>query len=92
MAAPPGTRPAQTRRSDFGRGKATAVNAALFAEYTRLATADPACRDLSVMQVQRAVRRFLAEGLAERDLIQYVVGYADPTGETAVRNVMRGAR
>lgn len=89
---PPGLAPAPTRRSNFGRGKATAVNAALFAEYTRVATADPACRDMSVMQVQRAVRRFIASGLHEREFIQYVVGYADPTGETAVRNVMRERR
>lgn len=40
-------------------------------------------------RVVRLVRRFVAQGVAERDLVQYVVGYADPTGETAVRNVMR---
>lgn len=27
----------------------------------------------------------------DRDLVSWVIGYADPTGETAVRNVMRRA-
>lgn len=40
----------------------------------------------------RVIRRFIAAGLHERDLIGWVIAYADPTGEQAVRNVMRAAR
>jgi hypothetical protein len=92
MNAPPGVTPASTRRNDVGGGKDTAVSAALVSRYVSLAKADPALRDVSANKVSRLVRDFLASGLQERELIRYVVGYADPTGETAVRNVMRRAR
>ncbi len=89
MSAPPGLRPVLTRRNDVGGGQDTAVSAALVSRYVALCKADPALRDMSANKVSRLVRQFLASGLQERDLVRYVVGYADPTGETAVRNVMR---
>lgn len=89
---PPGAAPAPTRRNRVFGGKANAVGAALVTRYVHLAASDPACQNLGVNQINRAVRRFIASGLHEREFIQYVVGYADPTGETAVRNVMRERR
>lgn len=89
---PPDTRPAPTRRNHLGGGTETAVSAALTSRYIAMAKADPACADLSANKIKRAVMRFVAAGLHERDLVRYVVGYADPTGETAVRNVMRERR
>jgi hypothetical protein len=89
VASPPGTGPAPTRcESAFG-GQTTSLGAALVRRYVHLAMSDPACADLSVHRVNKAVRRFINAGLHEKDLVRYVVGYADPTGETAVRNVMR---
>jgi hypothetical protein len=92
MSAPPGHTPAPTRcESAFG-GQATSVGAALIRRYVHLAMSDPSSAGLSVHRVNKAVRRFIAAGLHERDLVSYVVGYADPTGETAVRNVMSERR
>lgn len=88
MPAPPGVLPAQTRRNDVGSGQ-TAISAALVSRYVAIAMDDPACAHLSANRVSRLVRRFVGTGRAERDLVSYVVGYSDPTGETAVRNVMR---
>lgn len=89
---PPGRLAAPTRRNCVFGGKDTAISAALVTHYVHMAASDPACQQLGINQINRAVRRFLAEGLAERDLVSYVVGYADPTGETAVRNIMRERR
>ena len=89
MPAPPGLAPAPTRRNHVSGGKDTAVSAALVSHYVAVAKADPALWDVSANKVSRAVRAFIASGQQERDLVGYVVGYSDPTGETAVRNVMR---
>lgn len=44
-------------------------------------------------EVRALAQRFVASGRTDlRDVETIVIGYADPTGETAVRNVMRGAR
>jgi hypothetical protein len=67
----------------------TAVGTALVRRYVHVAMSDPACADLSVHRVNKAVRKFIAAGLHNKDLVSYVVGYADPTGEAAVRNVTR---
>lgn len=41
--------------------------------------------------VRVLVTRFIAEGhTSTADLRSWVIAYADPTGETAVRNVMKG--
>jgi hypothetical protein len=92
VPAPPGTQPAPTRRNHVFGGKDTAVSAALFSRYVTIAKAQPELADVSANKVSRIVRSFIAAGLHERDLVSYVVGYADPTGETAVRNVMRERR
>jgi hypothetical protein len=42
-------------------------------------------------EVRRLASRFVAAGHDRlEDVEAYVIAYADPTGETAVRNVMRG--
>ena len=87
--APPGTRPAPTRCESASGSQTQTVGAALVRRYVNVAMIDPAAAHLSVHRVNKIVRRFIADGRAERDLVSYVVGYADPTGETAVRNVMR---
>lgn len=43
-------------------------------------------------QLRRLVRRFVEEDRTAPDLRTYLLGYADPTGETAVQNVMNGRR
>lgn len=92
MSAPPGLAPASTRRNDVFGGKDTTVSAALVSRYVAIAKQDPALAEVSANKVSRIVRQFISAGLHERDLVTYVVGYADPTGETAVRNVMRSGR
>lgn len=98
MAAPPGSRPpgaanhAQNRTDRASGGNETAVGAALVTRYVHLAMSDPACAELSVHRINKAVRRFIASGLHQREFLHYVVGYADPTGEAAVANVMRQRR
>ena len=47
--------------------------------------------DVRPAGVRVLVRRFIEEGhTSSADLRTYLLGYADPTGETAVRNEMRG--
>lgn len=47
---------------------------------------------ISQNRIQRLVRRYIAERRADIDFRTWFIAYADPTGETAVRNVMRGKR
>lgn len=92
MPAPPGLAPAPTRRNHVNGSKDTAVSAALISRYVTIAKADPALANVPASKIGRLVREFIATGLHERDLVGYVVGYSDPTGETAVHNVMRERR
>lgn len=49
--------------------------------------------DVRPAAVRVLVSRFIAEGhTTTDDLRSWVIAYADPTGETAVRNVMRADR
>lgn len=51
--------------------------------------------DLGVETTPAGVRVLVARYVAEeidQSLRSWVIAYTDPTGETAVRNVMRGAR
>lgn len=51
------------------------------------------CADLRISisgsRLRKLVRRFIDEGRSDVDLRTFLLCYADPTGETAVRNVMR---
>jgi hypothetical protein len=88
--APPGYQPvAGARRNDVG-GKPGPVSHALVAELVTVARREMAVLDLqlSANKLSRIVRAYLATD-QERDLVSWVIAYADPTGETAVRNVMR---
>lgn len=89
--SPPVGAGAGARRNRVGE-KETAVSAALVTRYVNLARSQPELAELSANKISRVVRQFLAEGLHEREFLRYVVGYADPTGETAVRNVMARRR
>ncbi len=46
---------------------------------------------ISGSRVRKLVRRFVREGRTDVDFRTWILGYADPTGETAVRNVLRGS-
>lgn len=87
--APPGLAPAPARRNHVNGSHATTVGTALISRYVAIAKADPALSDVPASKLGRLVRRFVATGRPERDLVSYVVGYADPTGEAAARNVDR---
>lgn len=44
-------------------------------------------------ELRRLVTRFIREGYTSmREIEPFVIAYADPTGETAVRHLMRGVR
>ena len=43
-------------------------------------------------KIRDLVIRYMREGRADADFRTWFIAYADPTGETAVRNVMRSAR
>lgn len=90
MAPPGGQTAARTRRNHVNGGTDTSVSAALISCYVALAKAQPAMADVPASTVGRIVRRFIAASLHERDLTAWVIAYNDPTGEQAVRNVMRG--
>lgn len=51
--------------------------------------ADEAGLTISQNRLSRLVRRFVTERRPDSDLRAMVIAYADPTGETAVANVMR---
>lgn len=50
------------------------------------------CQDfyMSPSRISRLVRRFVREGRTDLDFRTWFISYADPTGEQAVRNVMKG--
>lgn len=47
---------------------------------------------ISGSRVRRLVRRFVTDGRTDLDFRTWFISYADPTGETAVRNVLREER
>lgn len=50
-------------------------------------------REVRPAYVRRLVTRFVNDGYTTlREVEPFVLSYADPTGETAVRRVMRGQR
>ena len=48
--------------------------------------------DLSQNRLVRIIRRYINDGRADIDFRTWFIAYADPTGEKAVRNVMRSVR
>jgi hypothetical protein len=91
MGAPPGASPvASAHRFQCGSESGTVVVSS-FGALMNAALAAPELAHLGIRSLTRAVKAFVKAGLFERDLVAWVLGYADPTGETAVRNVMRQA-
>jgi hypothetical protein len=77
MASPPGaTRPASAHRNHVG-------------EMVNTIRCCPEFEGTSLNRISRLVRAFVDAGHHERDLVSWVIAYADPTGETAVRNLMK---
>ncbi len=52
--------------------------------------ADDQNLQISGSRLRKLVRRFIEDGRTDVDLRTWFLTYADPVGETAVRNVMRG--
>ncbi len=46
---------------------------------------------LSGSRIRKLVRRFVREGRSDVDFYTWFIAYADPTGETATRNVLRAS-
>lgn len=51
--------------------------------------ADSRGYDIQGARLRRLVRQYVRSGRADIDFRTWFIAYADPTGETAVRNVMR---
>lgn len=47
---------------------------------------------ISGSRTRKLVRQFVREGRADANFRTWFISYADPTGETAVRNVLREKR
>ncbi len=45
---------------------------------------------LSPARLSRLLRKYIRQGRSDIDFRTWFISYADPTGETAVRNVSRG--
>ena len=91
MPAPPGTTAQQGPRRKHVSEKGE-ISHALMAELVSFARREMAILDLqlSANKLSRIVREYLATDQRERDLLSWVIAYADPTGEQAVRNVLKG--
>lgn len=46
---------------------------------------------MSGSRLRKVVRRFVVDGRSDVDLRTYLLAYADPTGETAIKNVSRNS-
>lgn len=90
MAAPPGTLSRPNALAGLTCSEKATAPSCLEA-LVRAAHESPevAALGLGPRKIVRVVRSFITAGLHERDLVGYVVGYSDPTGEAAVGNVFR---
>lgn len=97
MSAPPGSAPAPAHLA-AQTGSVTDYEAAHVSVeiLTREATKLMAQRDMEIRpaRLSRIIRRFLdTNGRGDVDTFRrWFLGYSDPTGNAAVRNVMRGTR
>ena len=93
--APPGLAPVAGARRNHERREGSIGQPCLDPEaLVRLARRSPAIAAMGLGQsrLSRVVREFIAANLPSREFVGWVIAYADPTGETAVRNVMRERR
>ncbi len=84
--SPPGAHPVASPRRSHVSEKGTSVGHAVIAQMTAALRAQPELQHVSANRLSRMVRARIAPQDRERPAISY----ADPTGETAVRNVSRG--
>ncbi len=76
-------------REIAGQGKSAYLAEAVIAR--EAAKVDAALNlGLGGFRLRKLVRRFVREGRTDIDFRTWFLCYADPTGETAVRNVLRG--
>jgi len=85
-AAPPGAHPAASPRRNHVSERNPSVGHAVIAQMTAVLRAQPELQHVSANRLSRMVRARIAPQDRERPAISY----ADPTGEDAVRNVVRG--
>lgn len=92
MSAPPGYTP--TTQPDLGANQEGSREGDFLSVPTlsRQAHKIVATLDLPISgsRVRKLVRRFVREGRADIDFRTWFIAYADPTGETVVREVMQG--
>lgn len=94
MSAPPGVQPTTTdpATSRATERQADYLNPRIVArEVVKVLTANG--QEVRPSYVRRLVTRFIRHGFTTlSDVERFVLDYADPTGETAVRNVMGAPR
>lgn len=93
MNAPPGLTP------DFSASPALGVNHEVpdyMSTRTLVREARKVVADLNLRidgsRLRSLIRRYVEDGRTDIDFRTWFISYADPTGETAVRNVLRVAR
>lgn len=93
MTAPPGPSPTPTalepRQGDCQESAEPALLSVSILTREGRKVAESMDLQISQNRLQRIVRRFVADGRSDIDFRTWFIAYADPTGETAVRNVMR---
>lgn len=92
MAPPGASRPTEGARRNHEQREGSIGQPCLDVEtLVRIARQSSAIAAMNIGQsrLSRIVRAYLSEDQHERDIVSWVIAYADPTGETAVRNVMR---
>lgn len=98
MPAPPGTEALhgprwslvqrETSRDDARRDEGRLVDAYLSQAYATGVAAD---MQVSHNKLVRLVRAFVQTKRSEEEFLGWLISYADPTGETAVWNVLKGS-
>ncbi len=83
---PPGLAPAASARRNHVSERNTSVGHGVIAQLAATLRDQPGMQHVSANRLSRMVRARIA--LQDRE--RRSIAYADPTGETAVRNVLRG--
>ena len=79
---------ASARWNHVGEGSGS-VSHALVQQVVKAAREEGVLLTMSANKLNRLVRSYFADRTTTKSFGQWVIAYADPTGETAVRNVMR---
>ena len=92
MNAPPGAEALHGPRWNHSQRETTTGDARLVEVYLHQAYATGVAADMQIShrKLVRLVRAFVATRAAGEEFLGWLISYKDPTGETAVWNVLKG--